>query len=362
MRVAILTLPLSNHNYGGAMQCYALFTIIKRLGHEVIVLDRRSYDIDVPIWQICLQIIKKYLFRTFVYNMKCLRRILNVSEYDVFINKNIPYTLPICDSIRLKQEIVKRNIQSVVVGSDQVWRASNFQSMKDYFLPYDIDVRKISYAASFGTDRWIFDNADTHFLGKLLNRFHSVSVRENIGLNFCRKYFGIKAKLVMDPTLLLREEDYLSIIKHHSKQEKIHGLLGLYILDKDKETDQIIEDCVHHKGFSEYPFVDCPSSTFSDWLQVFYQSDFIVTDSFHGCVFSIIFNKPFIAIANRKRGVSRFISLLELLNLKVRLVFSYNDFLNKRQLLFDNINYSSVNNILKIQREESLNFLKGALE
>jgi hypothetical protein len=166
----------------------------------------------------------------------------------------------------------------------------------------------------------------------------------------------------MDPTLLLREEDYLSIIKHHSKQEKIHGLLGLYILDKDKETDQIIEDCVHHKGFSEYPFVDCPSSTFSDWLQVFYQSDFIVTDSFHGCVFSIIFNKPFIAIANRKRGVSRFISLLELLNLKVRLVFSYNDFLNKRQLLFDNINYSSVNNILKIQREESLNFLKGALE
>ena len=97
------------------------------------------------------------------------------------------------------------------------------------------------------------------------------------------------------------------------------------------------------------------------WLCGFRDAKMIVTDSFYGCVFSIIFHKPFIAIANSERGMTRFISLLQLFNLDNRLVFSFEDYQKRKAELLVPIDYSSVDSKLQFYREKAISFLKESL-
>ncbi|MDE5714477.1 MAG: polysaccharide pyruvyl transferase family protein, partial [Muribaculaceae bacterium] len=102
-------------------------------------------------------------------------------------------------------------------------------------------------------------------------------------------------------------------------------------------------------------------ATVSQWLASFADTSFVVTDSFHGCVFSIIFNKPFIAIGNVRRGLDRFTSLLEMFGLGKRLVNGVEDYCNRADNLTSAIDYACVNKELDSRRQSSINFLKNAI-
>lgn len=99
-----------------------------------------------------------------------------------------------------------------------------------------------------------------------------------------------------------------------------------------------------------------------DWLYYYINSDFIITDSFHGTCFAIIFHKPFISIANTLRGENRFISLLKELNLMNRLVYSFDEIKERKEELFTSIDYDNVDRILEVKREESKQWLRNAIE
>ncbi len=227
-------------------------------------------------------------------------------------------------------------------------------------------MKKIAYAASFGVDEWEFSKNQTFKYRKLLNLFDAVSVREDSAVELCHKYFGVKAQHVLDPTLLLNKEDYISLVEKNNTK-KSDGDLFIYILDKSPVKDEIIDSIA--KQYNLNSFSVFPQKEFSDvdrkyiqeciyppveqWIRAFMEAEFVITDSFHGSIFSILFEKQFIAIGNRERGLSRFKSLFKIFELEDRLIVDKFDI----SLLNNTINYSIVNQILKLQKEQSLNYI-----
>jgi exopolysaccharide biosynthesis predicted pyruvyltransferase EpsI len=182
---------------------------------------------------------------------------------------------------------------------------------------------------------------------------------------------GVDAVHLLDPTLLLDKSDYITLIKNANEPPSA-GNLYTYILDSTFEESDIISFIatkLHLLPFSIMPkrftretqnsVEKCVFPPVTKWLRSFMDADFVVTDSFHGCVFSIIFNKPFVAIGNESRGMARFHSLLTLVGLGDRLITSYDDLLN---IDWDaSIDWEKVNKRLDEKRKESIDFLINTL-
>lgn len=377
MKIGILTLPLNN-NYGGLLQCFALQKVLKSLGHDAWLVQR-GYANRSIIWRIFYyvrQTIKVLLGREFVHllpskEIKYIRK--NTSK---FISN---YIEPTTEHIRTNKHLANfhfsNKFDAYVVGSDQVWRPIYSPCITNYFLdflsPQD-KVKRISYAASFGVDEWEFSEEETSVCKDLLKLFDGVSVRENSATVLCEKYLGRNDALhVLDPTMLLEKEDYIRIVEKEN-EPKSPGNLFCYVLDESSEKKQVIETIANQIDavpFTQMPkckltyenlrdrLEDCVYPSVTAWLRAFMDADMVVTDSFHGCVFSIIFNKPFWVIGNEGRGLARFNSLLSLFELQSRMINSS----SMPTDITDAIDWSQVNAIRRKWKETSLNFLKNNL-
>ena len=378
--ICILTQPLSN-GYGGLLQAYALQTILRRMGHSVKTEDRKknASNLDKCIYflkSVIIYILYPVLtyFTGVYYNKrKYIREIDRNTDY--FKNKYIDKTIPI-DSNN-KKKLNKYKFDTYIVGSDQVWRprySYGSGSIYNYFLDFTKgeNVKRIAYAASFGNSEWEFSEEETKTCSELLEKFDAVSVREENGIFLCKKYFNVDAVQVLDPTLLLEKEDYISLVTNESEKHfKDH--IFYYFLDSTPEKERIvtkISDIFNLSAFSIMPtgkfyqvgphhLKECTFAPVTSWLEAYIDADFIITDSFHGTVFSIIFNKPFITIANKERGIDRFTSLLRLFDLTDRLIYSESELTDN--LINKPINFDKVNLIKKTKQIESLSFLSKAL-
>jgi len=357
MRVGIVTMPLHS-NYGGILQNWALQQIIKKLGHEPITIDYRS---PYPLYMYFLSVVKTILLAPIpwrrrpltLYHPVCRRN----SIVDTFVKQHICMTTPIQ---RYSEELVsKYGLEVVITGSDQVWRAkynSYDGYIEDMFLGFvkHSCVKRLAYAASFGIEKWDYSLQLTQKCRYLAQKMNAISVREKSGIYLCDKYLGVKAEHVLDPTLLLRKEDYEVLCNSIACNKET--FLAAYILDMDLEKKIYIDKIANEKHCQ----VKCFSAhrnlslSIEEWLSMFRDADYVVTDSFHGMVFSIIFNKPFIAIGNKSRGMARFCSLLEELKLDDRLIT-----LQEQGKIFTPINWERVNLRLEELRCVSFSFLKN---
>ena len=269
----------------------------------------------------------------------------------------------------ITEELIDR-FDIFIVGSDQVFR-KQYSPVTAYFLE-DLknanDKIKLAYAASFGTDdlsEWTQDEIE--ICKTLAPKFKAISVREDSGVEIFKSYFDTKAAHVLDPTLLLEKEDYLKTIDEEDSAIK-DNVLMCYVLDKTPEKTHIINQIKNQTGLNLLEIM--PEETFnkntkditkciypsvSKWLAGFRDASFVITDSFHGTVFSIIFNKPFVCIANKERGLSRFTSLLKIFGLENRLIFSQKDLSEK---LLENIDYNKVNSVKREWQAMSIKFLQ----
>ena len=371
MRIGILTLPLHT-NYGGILQAYALQTVLERLGHEVKVINR-NINYELPLWKIPFvyskRIIKNILgYKTpLFYEQKLIKEQPIIRQNtDRFIRQYI-HTLNVDNYTDLREE----DFDAIVVGSDQVWRPKYFGKIEDAYLQFakGWNIKRIAYAASFGTDEWEYSLLQTRCCRSLAKKFDAVSVREDSGVDLCQKYLDIQASHVLDPTMLLTKEDYIKNF-NLEKYPKNHGNLFCYILDSSPPKNDLINSLSMLYGLKPFNCITKIDSTdlrtilpiqpsVELWLKGFYDAEFVITDSFHGTVFSIIFNKPFIAIANKERGLSRFTSVLKLLGLEDRLIF-FNDniplSLNKK-----NIDYETVNSKIKKNKEKIIQYVRDLL-
>jgi hypothetical protein len=358
MKIATLTLPLHT-NYGGIMQAYALQKVIIELGHssELIYLTPTVYR---PFCSVILPKIKAALINliTVTTGGRFISRHRNL-EFERFIKNEITRT-----TIEYKFQINNKTVQNFdayIVGSDQVWRADYAKNIETYFFDFiKRDKTFISYAASFGGDVWGYDEEQTKNCGRLAKRFTSVSVRENAAVELCQKYFNISAIRLLDPTLLLDIKYYKSIISKYSS-DKTQGSPKIfsYLLD----TNEVKENLALEIGgildtdviIFNKDLTNSEKLNFGEWLQGFENAAFVLTDSFHGVAFSIIFNKPFIAIGNIERGLSRFETILDVFNLRERLFIEGDGKIS--DIVNSNIDYKVVNEILHKEKGRSLKFL-----
>ncbi|MCF3112117.1 polysaccharide pyruvyl transferase family protein [Niabella sp. CC-SYL272] len=376
MRIGVLTLPLHT-NYGGNLQAYALMCILRDMGHEVCLINKRAAGI--PRWKLPLAISKRLLLKygfgktdTAVFvEAKKKREYPVISQYtQPFIDKYIqPQTKAVYTTKRLSALAAEHRFDAIIVGSDQVWRTAYTSNIEDYFLGFlkGSHTRRIAYAASFGTEEWEYSVVQQKNCAKHLERFDAVSVRETRGVEFCKKYFHVKAQHVVDPTMLLDATRYLELTGPSQKQE---GVL-VYILDETADKTAVVEYVslaldrpvfrVNAKtGDVKAALADRIAPPTENWIKGFYEADFIITDSFHACVFAILFKKPFLVYGNRRRGTARFESLLSMFCLRERLIFSSKEIPGAE--IFKAINWQQVDQILEEKRTFSREFLKKALE
>lgn len=338
MKIGILTLPLHT-NYGGILQAYALQTVLERMGHEVIIYQK-EITFKLPMWKYPFAYGKRILKKCFVDKRISIlaeqKKKKDIPIVRKYVNQFIERYIHV-QNINDIREINLSEIDAIVVGSDQIWRPLYVQRLwkakiQDVFLqPFtDWCGIRMSYAASFGVDTWEYTKRETRDCSILLKKFDAISVREDKAVELCNKYLKDNPVQVLDPTLLLNAKDYIALIPKQNLNNRSR-VLYCYLLDESAEKLNLINRIaaerkfkIEKKNIMVYneciPVEEQIAPSVETWLQGFYEADFVVTDSFHGCVFSIIFKKPFVAIANKKRGMARFTSLLKMFGLENHLI------------------------------------------
>ena len=371
MKIGILTQPLHS-NYGGLLQNYALQQTLVRAGHEVETIDwgggsgfrAMLYRMKVQVLHTLLP--NRYPLLKYMPNDKEKSIIQRNTHH--FINTYINHTETIHSYEGFVSQAAKGKYDAYVVGSDQCWRPCYNAFLPSMFLDFvqDKQVKRIAYAASFGTDKWEFTPQQTAVCVLLAKKFDMVSVREDSGVKLCKEHLGVDAVHVLDPTMLLTKEDYIQLIEK-GKEPKSDGTLFNYILDPDAKKSVFIQKVAKAKGLKAFQVLpkcqaeirtkedvkkrieDCVFPGVTTWLRAFMDAEMTIVDSFHGMVFSIIFNKPFWAIGNVSRGMSRFTSLLKMFHLEDRLL----DADNLDDVDFSKpIDWTMVNGILEEKRRE----------
>ncbi|APX07495.1 hypothetical protein BWP24_15520 [Vibrio campbellii] len=363
MKVAILTQPL-HHNYGGLLQAFAMQKALIKIGVHPVTLDvqyKKSLLLESR-WTLS-KAIRKYIFKQNVGRVLPIPRseiLLAQKETNKFINKNINVGGRL-NGVKELGSFDLTSYKAVLVGSDQVWRASYSPNIESYFLDFvhDEDIIKLSYAASFGTatlEEYTEENVSN--CKRLLNEFDFVSVRENDAVTLCKNKFDVEAQHVLDPTMLLSPQDYLNVFIADKAQSKI----TTYVLDESERAINSIRFFEKKAGLISEPIgrpVDGVYPSVESWLKGIYEASFIITDSFHGVVFSIIFNKQFVCLGNRQRGMSRFYSLLDMFDLSDRLIMSEDEL--TENLISNVIDFETVNKRLSKLRNMSYEYLNSAL-
>jgi coenzyme F420-reducing hydrogenase beta subunit len=366
LKVGIMTLPL-NKNYGGNLQAFAMMEALRKLGHQPVLVNRRHpLATDESDKNIAGENQDLYLES---YGIS--KNIANSEFIDKYL---APITQIFRSNSALEAAIPAYDLDAMIVGSDQVWRAKYARTiLSDFFFSFlqnsEKKIRSIAYAASFGADRLAYGDK-LHDISALAKKIDAVSVREDSAVDLCQKQFGIAAQHVIDPTLLLEPDDYRKLFADKLADYPGNRLLA-YVLDADGDKSDVIESITNRlslQAFGTNGLAYAPLGALSQgdgdrsvegWLASFHEASFVITDSFHGTVFSILFNKPFIAYGNPKRGLARFTSLLKMFGLEDRLA------INSKHIDIDKmlepIDWEAVNKRLAGLRVKSFEFLDNAL-
>lgn len=377
MKIGMISMQ-PHYNYGGILQCWALQHTLQKLGHkpDLIHIRAKSNLSKNQKSRIPLSSFKNFIKRYLLGHKEINWQLPWHPEYRFghqyyldadFVDTNIKHTANIYNDRQLYKALKHGDYDAFVVGSDQVWREiyvpNIFHNFLDFLDPDDSRLR-ISYAASFGTsDNYISKESLPRCI-ELLQKFDAVSVREVQGVDIVRKDFHrSQVEAVLDPTLLVNREVYESLIS--PKDRNPNNKLLAYILDDNDEKKLILNDVSAELGLNPNTISAddiVNHKTISQWLAMFADAEFVVTDSFHGMVFSIIFQKPFIVIPNLGRGADRFTSLLGQLNLTGRMIIDLESFLTNKETLLQMPGYASINETLTSLKERSIRFLKESLD
>ncbi len=363
MKVGILTFPNST-SYGAALQMYALYRAVNKLGHEVEIINyhneymKAERHISHGKSTKPIALLKKHTSRMLHNNL--------YSKFRKFEKKNI-FLYP--DHALIKKaglaDIGKR-YNAVICGSDQVWNPDITDSDLSYFLDFCGDeTKRISYAPSFGVESLsdgLFESAT-----KELNQFSAISVREKSGQALVKQMIGIDVPIVVDPTMLISQEEWEELEEKNSKKRGDYILYytvkgSKHLFDKCREFAKktglkmiVIGGNFVKKIKNRDPFVEFAIDISpSEWLSLVHHARYVVTNSFHGTAFSIIFRKDFYlelsAITN-----SRLTNIVDMFGLGDRVVPK------DSPIMPSDADYSKAEEVLSKVQKESLDYLKNAL-
>lgn len=348
MNVKLLTI-WHEMNYGAELQAYATIKILKQLGHDVEMINFLLSDQSTPNLNGRIG--------------KCISSIGPAhKKFDSFWKNNIPVTRRYRTITDVQQNPPQADVY--LVGSDQVWNPEiTRQFATFYFLDFgDDSIRRVSYASSFGVPQWNADSL-TKNVSELLHRFAFLSCREQSGVDILRETFGLSSSLVMDPTLLFN--DYTELTGNLTQQLTLvyyplydDPSLFNYANDLAKRLDlKLINNKWSKKILGAFTW---DRASVEEWVKNIAESKFVVTRSFHGLAFSILYRKSFAIIASKNNRGTRIINLLNLLGLSDRYYESFQE-CEKAQPWNRPIDYDSVHAKLELLRNNSINYLEKAL-
>lgn len=315
MKVGILTFHNSPNNAGAVLQAWALQHTIEKLGHDASIIDYHRLKGDlVPWWSLKTLRGLFYTFKRFPFEMirlwKCRRfRCLNLNLVGTQYGGRVSY----------------KDSDAFIVGSDQVFNPTNNELNPDFLLDFvPSGKNRISYGASFGTDK--FPEEYVQKLKDLLPRFKALSVREATGLETVKRITGLDAQVVLDPTLLLDDNEYRHLFVKELKHIPKDPYVFLYVIGSHSDARRIAEEKANETGVKNIIIMTnqraewhCPQVgkfrrihiyTPADFLAYISNASYVVTNSFHGTAFSVIFNRRFTVLKNGTSGDDRMTTLL----------------------------------------------------
>lgn len=374
MKIGVITFWDSQENYGQVLQTYALQVFLKRKGHESFLI---RYDKSTSVKKKKPSLAKKILNTNWdkLFDKQALKRKLDSfsadldgtpdREFDTFKKEHLKLSAEFYSS----PEALQNNPPDAdvyICGSDQVWNYKFIGDYKPFFLQFgDPQVQRIAYAASFGHKELPSEVKSEY--QEYLKSFDAISVRESSGMELCRQ-MGYESRLLPDPTALLNRRAWEALSKRTddfalSNKRKVF----IYTLGNRPSTAR--EDLFRH--FTESPeTVVAHTSIHKDregdlhpsiqeWLGYFRDCDLVLTNSFHGMLFSIIFNKNFIGLpctGNNAGMNERLTTLMEGLGLEDHLLFEFD--INKvNELTQKKVDWESINAKIDKWRMQAHDFL-----
>lgn len=358
-KIGLLNMRYDN-NYGGNLQRFALYTVLQRMGYEVEYLYIRDNWDDwftvrstkKIIKQSIKQILRFILHPTqeplLAWHRENPAYVKSCAITEPFLDKYIKHTKTIFNSNDLKRAIKKRNYDAIIAGSDQIWRKKYIErygigTFFMDFLPDTFTGKRIVYGASFGVDYKEYTSEDIEYIKPYFEKLDFVTVRETSAFQLLSQY-GLtspQAEVVLDPTLLLEKEDYIQLIRSADTKPS-NGNMFCYVLDKSDEIDKMISQISEERQLKSFRWSLETEGSVEQWFRSFMDAEFVVTDSYHGMLFSIIFNKPFKLIKNKIRGTARFDEVLRILDV------------DKNMELID---WEKINKKLQLSKEHSKTIL-----
>lgn len=362
-KIGILTFH-SVLNYGGMLQAYALNKYLNQKGFEAYTIDYESPDV-MNMYKLINTDIRRLGIKQCTKGN--VRKILNLKKnykrkksFNEFKNKYIRIT----KKIKNKEELVKElaNYDYIITGSDQVWNKQLTGMDEDIYLldlPLNKKVQKVSYAASIGNDQ--ISNEELQKIDQILNDYKLISVRERTLGEKLESISNKEITTVLDPTLLLDKKHWLEVMSKNKRDEKY---ICVYMLQKNERILNIVNAFskllnlkvvqFDPKKIYENEMKSLYTSGPDEFLSTIYNADFVITNSFHGMVFSILLEKQFVAIPHTTRS-SRQYNLLEILDLNNRMIKDEKDY---KKYLEEKINYKDVKQELERIKKESIEFLR----
>lgn len=334
-------------NYGSCLTYYALGSLLADLGKQCLLIKLPTvsgapWDADT---RISIDFLKKY------FKISADRDMYQLSEVNNF-----------CDSFML--------------GSDQMWREDSIRLVGySFFLDFvERSKKKIAFSTSFGNEHFTDNEEIRQTVQDLLNRFDSISVREQSGVDVCRKEFGVEAQQVLDPVFLCGSSAYDRVTESvHDELPKKYLLC--YILDPTPEKQQAACEIAEREGLEIITMLGMkeygnavnrwnvgkvlPKISPEKFVYYIKNCDYLLTDSHHGTCFAIIYHKPYAALVNRNRGATRFETVADALGLRDRLVYDATK-LSEQESLFKSPDYEAVDARLDVEKARALKWLTDA--
>lgn len=352
MKVGIITLNGYN-NYGNRLQNYAMQETLRNLGLEVetIWLDNVSNNLAKRLARKTADFVEKRITNKLVAN----REQVFIDFSRKYINETLEHYTIWDDLTHLKDKYDK-----VVIGSDQVWNPYYNRMSKSYFAYFADGKDVISYAASFGVSDLL--PSQVEFYQYYLSRIRNISVREDAGAKIVQKILNREVPVVVDPTLLLLKSDWDKINTIDSVIEGKY-ILTYFLGDLPSETKNNLDNIANDYNLKIINLLDPNDSKVylsgpSEFINLINNAELFLTDSFHGVVFSIIYQTPFVTFERdgKKEIFSRIETILKKFNLEERQASNaevWNDVFS--------VDFTHSNKIISNEREFSLDYLRKSL-
>lgn len=367
MKVGIVTLT-GYFNYGNRLQNFALQKVLKSLNNDVETIEigaphkTNLKNLPRKLIVLILSIVKhnKYQgllnkYKSIILEEKRTKRIYKWSRKNI---KNSKYRLIEGQS----RSNINNSFDYFIAGSDQVWNPYYSGYKGYYFLDFADENKRLSYAASFGVSEIPENNINEY--KSWLSQMKSISVREHDGKNIVNQLTNKNATLVLDPTMLLNKADWQEVMTKPSGMLNKKYILTYFLGEKDDNYNNFINSLMKEKKLEVVDVLDASNNDLycvnpGEFIYLINNAEVMVTDSFHGAVFSIIMHTPFVIFERQDNQVSMNSRIETLIS-----TFKMNNRLSSKICSIDdvfNIDFKQTDEILKVEQKKSLDFLKNAL-